>query len=172
MKKLAFVINGRGGVGKDMLCAAAAGKYAVRNVSSITPIKEIAARCGWKGEKDDRARRFLAGLKELTIAYNDFPTVWGLARYREFLAGGDDVFFIHIREPKEIEKFVGRAEGKVYTLLIRADRRLPPHTYGNASDDGVENYAYDYCFDNDGTPEESAEKFLELLASLREKESL
>lgn len=166
MKKLAFVINGRGGVGKDMLCAAAAERFSVRNVSSITPIKEIAARCGWKGEKDDRARAFLAGLKKLTVAYNDFPTTWGLERYREFLAGDQEIFFIHIREPEEIGKFVRAAEGRVFTLLIRAGRRLAPHTYGNASDDGVENYNYDYCFDNDGTPEESAEKFTAFLSSL------
>ena len=55
MSKVAIVINGPGGVGKDTLCELAARHFKVRNVSSITPIKEIAAMCGWHGEKDDKA---------------------------------------------------------------------------------------------------------------------
>ena len=46
MKKLVMVINGRGGVGKDTLCDFAAAYFRVRNVSSITPVKELAAQCG------------------------------------------------------------------------------------------------------------------------------
>ena len=46
MRKMVFVINGRGGVGKDTLCELAAKAYSVKNVSSITPIKELAAQVG------------------------------------------------------------------------------------------------------------------------------
>ena len=46
MKKLAIVINGAGGVGKDTLCDFAAKHYKTLNVSTITPIKEIAADYG------------------------------------------------------------------------------------------------------------------------------
>ena len=42
MNKTVLVINGAGGVGKDTLCAMAAEKFRVENISSITPIKEIA----------------------------------------------------------------------------------------------------------------------------------
>ena len=147
MKKLTLVINGRGGVGKDTLCEAAAARYRVMNVSSITPIKELATACGWKGEKTDRARRFLADLKALTAAYNDYPTAWITERYRDFLAGEDDILFVHIREGEEIRKFVAATKGEAKTLLVRADRRMAAHTYGNASDDMVENYSYDYYFE-------------------------
>ena len=47
--KLTIVINGKGGVGKDTLCRFAAERYKTRNISSITPIKELAAACGWQG---------------------------------------------------------------------------------------------------------------------------
>ena len=166
MKKLTLVINGRGGVGKDTLCDAAATRFRVMNVSSITPIKELAAICGWSGEKTDRARRFLADLKALTSAYNDYPTNWITERYRDFLAGEDEILFVHIREGEEIRKFVDATGGEAKTLLVRADRRMAAHTYGNASDDLVESYSYDYYFDNDDAPEVAAEKFLALLASI------
>ena len=166
MKKLTLVINGRGGVGKDTLCAVAASKYRVRNVSSITPIKELAAICGWQGEKTDKARRFLADMKALTVAYNDYPTAWITARYREFLAGEEEILFVHIREAAEIEKFVHATGGEARTLLVRADRRMGAHTYGNASDDGVEEYSYDYYFSNDAAPEEAATEFLAFLESI------
>ena len=81
MKKTVIVINGAGGVGKDTLCELASKHFKVYNVSSITPIKEIASMCGWRGEKDDKARKFLSDLKRLTVEYNDYPTVWAKARY-------------------------------------------------------------------------------------------
>ena len=51
MKKYVVIINGKGGVGKDTLCDIVSKKYCVNNVSSITPIKQIAQIGGWKGEK-------------------------------------------------------------------------------------------------------------------------
>ena len=42
MLKTIIVINGAGGVGKDTLCNIAARHFAVWNISSITPIKELA----------------------------------------------------------------------------------------------------------------------------------
>lgn len=171
MKKLTLVINGRGGVGKDTLCEAAAARFRVMNVSSITPIKQLAALCGWSGEKTDRARRFLADLKALTAAYNDYPTAWITEQYRAFLEGGDEILFVHIREGEEIRKFVDATNGDAKTLLVRADRRMPSHTYGNASDDMVENYQYDYYFDNDDAPEVAGERFISFLTSIIEEEN-
>lgn len=163
--KLTIVINGAGGVGKDTLCQIAGRYYRVRNVSSITPIKEIAALCGWQGEKTDRARRFLADLKQLTIGYNDYPTSWLSRQYSDFLAGEEEVLFVHIREPQEIAKFVRATDDAARTLLIRGGERLAGKVgrYGNAADDLVEEYPYDYYFDNDGTIDEAEPRFLALL---------
>lgn len=163
MKKAVVVINGRGGVGKDTLCDMAAKTFKVENVSSITPIKEIAALCGWDGSKDDKSRKFLADLKRLSVEYNDYPTLWATEKYKDFLLSDKDVMFVHIREPEEIAKFVNSTDGAAITLLIRGGERMKRGAYGNAADDGVENYAYDYYFDNDGTLEEAERGFTLLL---------
>ena len=117
MKKLVIVINGSGGVGKDTLCELAAEHYKVKNVSSITPIKEIAALCGWDGKKDDKSRKFLSDLKRLCVEYNDYPTVWAREQYEDFKTGCEEIMFVHIREPEEIAKFVKATNGEAKTLL-------------------------------------------------------
>lgn len=169
MKKTVIVINGAGGVGKDTLCAMAARHYRVSNISSITPIKEIAATCGWRGEKSDKARRFLSELKRLTVEYNDFPTAWVFQKYEEFMESEDEILFVHIREGEEIRKFVDRTGGHAVTLLIRGGKRFLRRTqrgYGNRSDDGVERYRYDYIFVNDRPLAETEPRFLEKLQEI------
>ena len=144
MKKIAIVINGQGGVGKDTLCELAQESYSIYNVSSITPIKEIAKIFGWDGAKDDKSRKFLADLKALSVDYNDYPTRWLKERYEEFLTSTHQIMFVHIREPEEIAKFVKATDGLAKTLLIRGGERVRKSAYGNSADDLVENYFYDY----------------------------
>ena len=163
MKKTAIVINGAGGVGKDTLCEIASKHFRVRNISSITPIKEIAALCGWDGKKDNKARKFLSDLKRLCVEYNNYPTLWAKAQYDEFLAADEEIMFVHIREPEEIEKFVRATENKAKTLLIRGGKRMSEGSYGNASDDGVENYSYDYYFVNEKPLEIIEREFVDFL---------
>ena len=62
MRKAVIIINGNGGVGKDTLCEFAGAAYRTQNISSVTPIKEIASRYGWRGEKDSRSSRFKEGV--------------------------------------------------------------------------------------------------------------
>ena len=166
MKKLVIVINGVGGVGKDTLCDLAAGHYKVKNISSITPIKEIATACGWDGSKDDKSRKFLSDLKLLCVEYNNYPTLWALGQYKEFKTSDDDIMFVHIREPEEIAKFVEATDGEAKALLIRGGNRMKKFAYGNVSDDSVENYAYDYYFVNDKTLAEAERDFCRLLADM------
>lgn len=166
MKKTVIVINGAGGVGKDTLCELAAKHFKVYNISSITPIKEVAAMCGWQGEKDDKARKFLSDLKRLTVLYNDYPTVWAKAKYDAFLESDDDIMFVHIREAEEIAKFVRATGGAAKTLLVRGGSRMTKAHYGNVSDDGVENYPYDYYFLNEKTLAEAEEDFCSLLKNI------
>ncbi len=167
LSKLVIVINGKGGVGKDTLCEAVAKHFGgVKNVSSIMPIKEIAAQCGWDGSKDDRSRKFLADLKQLCVDYNDLPTVWLKAEYDKFLVSEDVVMFVHIREPEEIAKFVEATGGAAKTLLVRANTRLAKNVYGNAADDNVEKYGYDLYFDNDGSEECTRAEFIRMISDL------
>lgn len=167
-KKLTIVINGKGGVGKDTLCLSLTSRR-VRNVSSITPIKEIAAQYGWSGEKDLRSRRFLAELKRVFTEYNDLPGRYLLEQHRDFLASDDDILFVHIREPEQIASFVAgvrAAGGECLTLLVRRDLPETAGGYGNRADDGVEAYPYDIIFDNNRPVEESTDAFDALMGTL------
>lgn len=166
MKKVAIVINGAGGVGKDTLCELAAKHFKVKNISSITPIKEVAALCGWDGTKDNKARKFLSDLKNLCVEYNNYPTLWAKRRYDEFLEGDEEIMFVHIREAEEIKKFVEATGGAARTLLVRGGKRMSNEKYGNVSDDEVENYSYDYYFLNESTLDVAEEEFVELLRSI------
>lgn len=169
MDKIVLVINGAGGVGKDTLCELSAKHFKVKNISSVDPIKEIAKFAGWTGVKDDRARKFLADLKQLTAEYNDFPTNWAMAEYEKFLTTDEQILFVHIREPHEIEKFVNATDGAAKTLLVRGGARTRQEAYGNAADDCVENYTYDYYFQNDKDLEATEAEFCTLLGEILNK---
>lgn len=169
MNKAVIVINGAGGVGKDTLCDLAAKHFKVRNISTITPIKELAAMCGWDGRKDDKSRKFLSDMKRLTVEYNDFPTVWATAQFRDFLTTDEQVLFVHIREPEEIAKYVKATDGRALTLLVRGGERTRSAAYGNVSDDCVENYSYDYYFVNDRPLPEAEQGIAALIKEILEK---
>lgn len=152
MRKTVIVINGRGGCGKDTICDICAELYQVVNVSSITPIKEIAAIAGWNGEKDPKSRKMLADLKELFTAYNDLPTKYVLSELDKFLETANEILFVHIREASEIKKFVDAASKKCRTITLLVKRQTEDYSdkaLGNASDDNVNDYDYDYTFIND-----------------------
>ena len=161
--KVVIIINGRGGVGKDTLCDFAAESYRVRNVSSITPIKEIASQHGWNGEKDLKARKFLSDLKTAFTEYCDLPTKYLLEQYSLFKESDEQIMFAHIREGKQIDHFkyeVTKLGAKCISLLIL---RGEQGHYGNASDDDVENYAYDLVYDNSKPLEEARADFISFL---------
>lgn len=166
MNKLTIVINGAGGVGKDTLCDLAAKHFKVKNISTITPIKEIARLCGWDGSKDNKSRRFLSDFKKLCAEFNDFPTMWAKREYEQFLDSDEEILFVHIREAEEIKKFVAATNGDAKTLLVRGGKRMSTAKYGNVSDDEVENYSYDLYFDNDSTLEDAENNFVNLLLNI------
>ena len=165
--KTTVIINGAGGVGKDTLCSVAAEKYSIMSVSSIDPIKEAARKLGWDDQKDLISRKFLSDLKALSIEYNNWPTKYLLNQYELFQKSDLDILFVHIREGNEIESFKNSISGNAVTLLIK--RNLKVGHFGNDSDDDVENYSYDYVYDNNKPLEESRVEFLELLDIIIQK---
>ena len=162
MNKIVIIINGNGSVGKDLLCELASKYFKIKNISSITPIKEIAKYSGWDGLKDNKSRKFLSDLKKLIIDFNDLPFRYVKDEYDKYINDNNEILFIHIREANEIDKvknYIGN--DKCITLLILRDIHK---LWGNTSDDCVNNY--DYIFENNDELEIIETKFCKFLEQL------
>jgi len=165
-EKLVIIINGSGGVGKTTLVEIVQQNMSVANVSSITPAKKVAMQAGWDGEMNARGRAFLVDLHQALIKYDDLPYRYLLTQYAEFKASDDKIMFVHIREPKQIERFktgILRRGGECKTLLVT---RGPKKSWGNMADDNVTEYSYDIIFDNNKPLEESGEEFFKMVKKL------
>jgi len=165
--KVVIIINGSGGVGKTTLVEIAQQSMPVMNVSSITPAKKVAMQAGWDGEMNARGRAFLVDLHQALIKYDDLPFRYLLTQYQAFVAGDDEIMFVHIREPKQIERFktsIQRRGGVCKTLLIV---RGAKKTWGNVADDNVSEYNYDMTFDNNKPLEESGVEFVRKIDKVR-----
>lgn len=176
MNKLVIVINGRGGVGKDTLCDFVAKKYSTMNISSIDDIKKIASEFGWDGVKDEKGRKLLSDIKNALLSYNpDYCNDRLIDLLKDFYVSNHDIMFVHIREPKEIEKFELAAK-KVHTignnvkiidiLIKREEIDAGKGHYGNSADDNVWNYDYDYIYHNNFPLDRAEEDFLYFLAAI------
>lgn len=161
--KTVVLINGRGGSGKDTVCDIAGKHYKTYTYSTITDVKDAAWHIGWRGGKESKDRAFLSDLKDLCTKYYDHPFNKAVEMYECFVYSAYDVLFLHVREPEEIEKLRqyikldGRAT--VYTLLIQSDRTAGP--LGNHADDDVENYDYDFTFQNNYPLDQLDKEFTE-----------
>ncbi|MCL2579791.1 MAG: hypothetical protein FWE32_07125 [Oscillospiraceae bacterium] len=170
MQKIVIVINGQGGVGKDAICEIVARRYRAENVSSIDPIKAIARQHGWQGEKDPKARKFLADLKQAFIAYNDLPGRYLADKYAAFVANpAGQILFVHIREADQIDAFKRSVSEKCVTLLVKGKNS---ETFGNAADDAAGDYTYDYCYPNTGRLEDLEADALRFFGELLEREKI
>lgn len=115
--------------------------------SSVEWVKDIAKYAGWDGTKTDKNRKFLSDLKAALTAWDDAVLRHLVADVDNYYyTGRDFIFFIDIREPKEIEK--AKKVFNATTLVIRRPQVEVNH-YSNDSDMNVFNYAYDYTIWND-----------------------
>ena len=85
------------------------------------------------------------------------------------MTNDEEILFVHIREPWEIEKFVRATEGVAKTLLVRGGSRSRAGAYGNAADDMVEDYKYDYYFVNDRPLDETEDNVKALFGKILNK---
>jgi len=161
MNKQVIIINGTGGSGKDTFVEFCSEFAKVTNISSVDKVKEAAKiLVGWNGEKDEKSRKLLVDLKQLSIEYNNSPTKYIQEEYDKFIKDNSEYLFIHIREIEEIEKIKKLLNAK--TLLIR-NPRIALITSNN-SDGNVYNYNYDYIIENDGTLEDLKQKAKKFIA--------
>ena len=151
--KKVFVINGKGGSGKDTFVENVNKYIPSDNYSSIEYIRRIASLLGWDGSKSDKNRKFLSDLKMLSTEYNDMPFQDMIQYINHFLISmynTNELLFVHIREPKEIKRLVEFCENiniDIHTVYIH-NSKLISRTYNNDADDNTEDYAYDYIVDN------------------------
>lgn len=148
MKKQIYIINGSGGVGKDTFVnmVSEAVDFPVMNFSSVDKVKEIAKVAGWTGGKTERDRKFLSDLKLLCTDYNDMPFSSMKNKVAEFRNSDAGMLFLHIREPKEIER--AKIAFKALTVLVKRD--AVKQITSNMADGGVLDYDYDVVVYNDG----------------------
>lgn len=175
--KIIIVVNGKGGVGKDSVCDALGNFFTTKHISSITPVKELASLCGWSGEKTPEARKFLSDLKALLIGYNNLPLNYLMSEVKRFISDDNtDILFVDIRESDEIRKFIMNVKVEhsilIKTLIVRSQRPELVGKYGNHSDDHVENYIYDYAFENDGDFDLLEEKVWHTFITIFQQEGL
>lgn len=141
------------------------------NISTVDFVKKVATYCGWDGTKTPQNREFLSNLKDVLTEWNDVPyndivkrietrkdQLKELGLSTELLT-----VFIHVREPKEIKKFVDRIGAK--TLLIRRPA-VETCEQSNHADAEVMNYNYDYIIHNEGDLEELNELSQQFIAEL------
>lgn len=152
------VINGTGGCGKDTFIKLISKYKRVYNFSSIDKVKEIARIIGWDGTKDEKSRKFLSDLKNLTKEYNDMPYNCTKEAIEEFKNSDCEIMFIHIRETEEIKRIVDTFGAK--TLFIK--RENLNEITSNSSDGRVSKYKYDYSILNT-TLEEYEKKACEFI---------
>ena len=159
MTKQVFIINGSGGVGKDTFVSYVTHDMkvfnfyngeCVENFSSVDKVKQLAKMAGWDGGKSEKDRKFLSDLKNLCTEYNDMPFRSMQDKVDEFKKSEAQMLFLHIREPKEIER--AAKAFNVITVLIKRDSVA--HITSNTSDGSVFDYNYDIVIENNGSLEE------------------
>ena len=165
-----IIINGYAGVGKSTFVDMCKKDYLVTELSTIDPIKDIASKIGWNGQKEPKDRKFLSDLKDLLSKYNDYSfnktieNVGAVVRFfKIFIPHNFDklTIFIHCREPEEIERF--KKELGARSLIVRR-HSSEVVTQFNHADNNVFDAVYDYTIFNEGSLDdlkESAKKFME-----------
>ena len=153
MKKI-YIVNGKPRAGKDTFAELLGKHCRVFKYSSVDKVKQIAAKCGWDGGKDDKDRKFLADLKRITTEFNDMSYDDVAEKVAYFLKTDFfDVMLIDIREPEEIERAI---EGYGAEAININNVNVPMVT-SNELDANVNNFVYDYIIANDGTLDDFAE---------------
>lgn len=160
-----IIINGTGGSGKDLFVEFFQKnyKYKCLNLSTVDDVKEIAENyLGWDGIKNDKSRKFLSELKRIWKEYNNGPfngIINKITEFENYTKNKKNIFFVHSREPKEIQEFVDKFGDKCITLLVKRNVEIP----NNDSDMNVEKFNYDYIIENNDTIKELELKAIDFI---------
>jgi len=165
-----IIINGSARSGKDKFVNFFKKNYEHKcvNWSTIDEVKQISIeKFGWNGKKSDKARLFLSEMKRIWTEFNNGPflnMVNDISEHLGYQADKDVIYFIHCREPQEIQKFVNQYGDDCITILLeRHDRRIPD----NNSDKNVKNYKYDYVINNNGVKKDLEKEAIEFIKKIK-----
>ena len=172
------VINGSAKNGKDHFANFFIKHYDGKsiNLSTIDKVKKIAKEnFAWDGKKTNEARKFLAELKRIWGEYNNGPFLHMINKIDKHYnilpleERNGMIYFVHCREPYEIQKFKDKYGDSCYTVLLKRDDREVPD---NEADKNVANYNYDKYVDNNGNKNDlelDAIKFVEEIREILKK---
>jgi len=159
------VINGSAESGKDKFVRYVKQNekydYTTINISTINPSKEALRILGWDGKfKTEETRQAMVDLKRISMKLFNGPfkhVVEQIKGTSQSTTKTNWVFFVHCREPEEIQKLVDHYKQDCTTLLIRSPKGK---VLKNGSDDVVENYNYDHIINNESIEELKQEAIL------------
>jgi hypothetical protein len=171
---LVILINGANNSGKDNFVEFFMKHYENKavNFSTIDRIKILSKKYfGWNGKKTEDARKFLAEMKRIWAEFNNGPFLWTINKielhYSKLNKKNKQniIYFVHCREPDEIQKFKDKYKEKCLSVLLkRKERNERKKIANNQADMNVDNYNYDKIVMNNGNKidlELEAVKFLE-----------
>lgn len=167
-----IIINGSAESGKDQFVEYFKKNYKNKcfNLSTIDKVKKITMKnFGWNGEKTEESRKFLSDVKKLWSDFNNGPfedMIKQIEKYQSKLGNKERknaIYFIHCREPLEIQKFVDKYEKKCVTVLIKRIDIIVPN---NDSDKNVEDFNYTYTIDNNDSKKILKEKAIQFIEEL------
>lgn len=157
-----YVINGYPGAGKDTFVEMIQNLVPSVQIHSSDPAKRALTLLGWDGEKTEEDRAELAHLVKLSNERYD-----GVYKYIKNVhdcakaMGEEKAFFIHEREPKNIERW--KREFGAQAILIKRDSAK---SINNVADSVVMDYTgYDILIMNNGdlkALEDKAKTFVQL----------
>lgn len=155
-----IIISGANNSGKDQFVNFFMENYKYKsvNMSTIDRVKEISKKYfDWDGKKTESSRKFLSDIKKAWSEYNNGPFIYMKKQIKKHyleLSKKDKkkfVFFVHCREPEEIQKFKDFYKNKCTTILIVIEKRTEKNKIANnTSDMNVNNYEYDKIIFNNG----------------------
>ena len=156
-----ILLNGANNSGKDQFANFFAKHYESKciNLSTIDRVKELSKKYfGWNGKKDNESRKFLSEMKRIWSEFNNGPFLYMVEKIKENnlkLEKKDKdgvVYFIHCREPLEIEKFKDEYKDSFLSVLLKREIRDEKKAIAdNDSDMNVDNYEYDKIILNNST---------------------
>jgi len=167
-------LNGSAKSGKDQFAKFAKNYHKdCVNWSTIDKVKKIAKRnFGWDDKKTDEARLFLSEIKRVWSEFNNGPFEDMIKKITNHHSKLDEnqknnfIYFIHCREPHEIQKFVDEYKSQCITILLKRDDREVPN---NDSDKNVANFNYDYLIQNNGNKKDLKTEAIDFIEKIKER---